>query len=295
MACQVDFKPIPHFFVESIPVTNLTVGHVFYLNCQGEFGLKPNFEHAQFSLKEDEKNMIKLLRVEQRSPKNIDLQVVSYTPGEHKISDLQLEVDGELFALGPVDFMIDSVIQMKFPKGQKVEPIGPLGPLHVPFPPWFLTGIFGTIVLVFILSLLKIFTRYQRRKYLDKTSFQKNIPPLLEFEKNLRLAMRLENKGDVVSAVQKVNDTWRIYWTRMFNFPATYFSEKRLLREFRRKQKKLHHKMSREVEQFVWDMRRIRKNANLVTASDFEAYLKRCRLVIEKIDREMEILKGRAE
>lgn len=293
MSCQVDFKPIEHFVVESIPVKNLTVGHIFYLSCQGQFGLKPNFERAQFSLDEKEKNLIKLLKVEQRSPNEIDLQVVSYTTGDHKIADLKIEVDGELFELGPVEFFVDSVVQMKSQKGIKVEPIGPLGPLRVGFPPWFLASIFLGVGIVFLFAMTKIFRRYQRRKYLERTQFQKNIPALLEFEKNLRQALRLEAKMDLVTAVQKVNDAWRTYWTRAFLFPAAYLSERRLLREFRKKEKRIYHKHAREVEQFVWDMRRIRKNPELVAETDFAAYLKRCRQTIEKLDAEIEQTKGR--
>lgn len=293
MACQVDFKPINDFFIEGAPVKDLTVGHLFYLTCDGEFGLRSDFSKAQFSLTEEEKNMIKLLKVEQRSPRELDLQVVSYTVGTHKIEDLKIEVDGTLYSLGPVEFFVDSVIEKKYDKNSKVEPIGPLGPLNVPFPQWFLASLFLAIVVVFSAVMIKIFRRYQRKKYLTRTQYQKNIPALLEFEKNLRTAMRAESKGDLVSGVQKVNDSWRIYWTRAFQFPAAYLSERRLLREFRKKQVRLHHKMSRDVEQFVWDMRRIRKNPNLVTQNDFEAYIKRCRVIIERLDREAEKNKGR--
>jgi hypothetical protein len=293
MPCQVDFKPIENFAVESIPVQNLTVGHIFYLKCQGQFGLKPNFELAQFSLDEKEKNLIKLLKVEQRSPSEIDLKVVSYTTGDHKIPDLKIEVDGELFALGPVDFFVESLTQIKQQKGIKVEPVGPLGPLRVGFPPWFLAGIFLGISLVFLLAMIKIFRKYQRRKYLARTQFQKSIPALLEFEKNLRQALRLEAKKDLVSAVQKVNDAWRTYWTRAFQFPAAYLSERRLLREFRKKQKRIYHKHARELEQFVFDMRKVRKNPELVGDADFAAYLKRCRQTIEKLDAEIVQSKGR--
>ncbi|MFN7903928.1 MAG: hypothetical protein ACK5P5_01980 [Pseudobdellovibrionaceae bacterium] len=293
MSCRVDFKAIDSFFVENIPVKNLTVGHIFYLSCKGEFGLNPNFERSQFSLSDEEKNLVKLLKVEQRSPTEIDLQVVSYTPGNHKIQDLKIEVDGELFALGPVDFFVESVIEMKYQKGDKVQPIGPLGPVRVDFPQWFFIGVFLAIAFIFSVAMIKIFRRYQRRKYLSRTEFQKQIPALLEFEKNLRVALRAEAKGDLVTAIQKANDAWRIYWTRTFQFPAAYLSERRLLGEFKKQQVRLHHLMSREIAQFVWDMRRIRKNPSLVSQSDFEAYLKRCRQTIEKVDREVEKNKGR--
>lgn len=294
MKCEVEI-PSETPYGQKYDRAELTVGREFYFQCQGDFSkadlsdegagsqsfklLQPDPED-QFSLK--------ILDLRKNSDEAITLTVTSYRPGSITVPEFSFQI-GETIHKSevPLQFQVASLVQEESQKGVKVEPYGAFGPLVMVWPLWLWIGIALLMALIFGGAGYAIFKKRQRRKLLAKTSFQASLDPLIEFEKKIR-QMQNVHEANLTEKLSDLDTAWRIYWTRKFQFPALYWSELRLLQEFRLKHPSYDKEQQKNLENFLSEMKKVRKNEIKPNLHEFDQLLRRCRQTIESIDHHME-------
>ena len=90
--CQVDDQTLPPPEVKNPNgdvIQGMTVGHPFYLDCDGPTGTLRT-ELLKFKQDKKQANTLMLLEVKQMAETRSQLMVTSYVPGQHRLKDVVL-------------------------------------------------------------------------------------------------------------------------------------------------------------------------------------------------------------
>lgn len=273
-----------------IPALNgsqkLTVGHVFFLNCEGEWPVLKK-ETLELRLEEADQYKLKLLNFEYTSKSSAQLTVTSYKAGTHRLTALQI-VDAEnSVVLNDLQFQVESVIN---PQEPVAEPYGPMGPLGISFPVWF-----PVIIALIVFSLVGYFAyrwklKREKKKLLAEMRLLENVQdPYFQFYQTVRKVQRVFSgaelpEEEMQKILQSLNSAYKIYLARKFQVPTLKWSERKILSDLKRSHRDFYAVYRLEVRKALAELSRALNAKNKLTARDLEQLLQLLRQQVDSIN-----------
>ena len=219
MKCDLQIPEIPNWDYNA-----LTVGHVFFLNCEGEWGA---IDKETLELRTGDKNpdTLKLLGFEQRSESLAQLKLVSYLPGEYKFQAVQVVDKERSVLLGDINITVASV---QDPQNPVQEPYGAMGPVKLEMPLVYTLAIAGLALLLILTIGFRIWRRKQKQKLLEQMRLGESaLSPFHEFYRGIRDLQR-NSAADLNAQAATLNQLYRLYIGRTFKTPALAWGNRRL-------------------------------------------------------------------
>ncbi len=199
----------------------LTVGRHFYLNCQGSWDSAFDFSKAFVVLDENNKNTIKVFKIEARNTNTLDVDLVLYIAGEIKTSNFKITDGVHEIDLGAQQFKVKTVLEQKNEKPQ--EPFGYIvSELNWP---WQYTAAAVTVFVFIIAAIIAFFlNQIKWRGRLDRLkNFDSALSPDSQFYKEIRKA---EKKDFLMFDLEKICKT---YILRSYKVPAFELSNRQII------------------------------------------------------------------
>jgi hypothetical protein len=266
----------------------LTVGQIFALNCEGPW---PQMKADAVELRLDKENQykLKLLKVEFLSNTRARLLVTSYKTGEHQLKALQLVEGDRSVVLGDLSFTVNSVMN---PQQPVKEPFGPMGPLGLRLPIWYVLGLIFVILMIALVILFRWRVRRQKRKLLNEMRLGEYAQdPLFQFYQTARKMQRGyaffsggELTGeDAVSFVSALNQAFKIYLARLFQVPTLAWSERRILADLRKNHPEFYQEFRDELRQALAELSRAIKAGKTMNSKDCQQLFELLRKQVDRI------------
>jgi hypothetical protein len=212
--------------VSGLPDQQLTVGRIFYYNCEGDWSANIQIEtlKVQFAPNENGAELsaysVRALGFELRNPEMAELKLVSYQPGDHQVGQITL-LDGEKSIVLPgFQLQVQSVLS----QDQPVKPFGPMGPLSlsVPLVYWLiLVSVLGLAIFSMALAYRKKKNRIECFNQIQKDSTGPT--PLIQFHRDLRVLTKKAGLGDVD---HKIKMSAREFLDQLRNYTHLYWGQK---------------------------------------------------------------------
>lgn len=282
--------------VEGLNDNELTVGREFLLVCDGEFPRSLDLEKLHFVLKPEEKYQIKLLGFELRSLTQADIKATTYKAGNFQYQDLQLTDGTETLSLGPIQYVVQSVLPKQEP-GQapvKVEPYGPIGPASLGVPMLYWALLAGAVILVLLAFVARIYRSIQRRNMLARLKEHDSaMAPLAQFHQSFRRLQRANTvffggaaeKEHIKQCLEETHRMLRLFLTRRYQVPAMEWSDRLILKDLKKYYPKVSHEYGDELKKLLNEYARgFQDKANL-KEQDVLNIATNTRLLIEKLER----------
>ena len=271
----------------------LTVGRVFFYTCRGDWVpqlqvenlkalFKPELNQPEFS-----PYALRVLNFELRDPQTADIKLVSYQPGQHKVSVLSLTDGTQTKELPGFQVQVQSVLT------QESKPFGPVGPITIGIP------ITYWLILASVLGLLFFSNLWFWRKRKERIEILKNIQskithpsPLIQFHRELRHLTKDAGFGDVDQKLKilpavyldRLRSLCELYWGAKLNLALLGNSRSRMIGEFKKYAPKYYIKFEREL--LFWEKRwqSIVKDREKAKFEDFQAFTQLTRELIESME-----------
>lgn len=272
MKCDLQIPEIPNWDYNS-----LTVGHVFYLNCEGEW---PKLEKLSLELRSGDKNpdTLKLLALEQKSETLAQLKLVSYVPGEHQFQAVQLVDNEHSVLLGDVKITVASVQNSQSPVQ---EPYPAMGPVKLEMPLIYPLSLGGILILLALALVYRIWRQRQKRKLLEQMRVGESaLSPYHDFYKGLR-GLQRSFAENLAQSAQDLNRLYRLYIGRTFKTPALNWRNGRILADIKSSHREYLKENKKQLVQIFAELDRAVKSQSL-TEQDLEQLMK---LVRDHVDR----------
>jgi len=228
--------------------------------------------------------LLRVLGFHKKSDSEIDLLVTSYQVGSIQIPNFAFRQAATTFKSNQtLQWDTVSLVQEQEKKGVKVEPYGPFGPLQLSFS--LIIIIYLVTWGVFLVGSLVYLTwlGQRRKKLLRQTPFLSSLKPIVEFQKAIRLFQRTQQET-LNQDLLKLDQAWRVYWTRRFAFPALFWSEGRLAADFKKKHWHVYQSNSKRFDNFLGEMRKLRKKEIEPQLEEFQKLVRETRVFIEWIE-----------
>lgn len=289
--CQTEIPALP-----GLNDNELTVGREFMLVCEGEFPRTLNLEKLHFVLKPEQKYQIQLLAFEFRSPTQADIKVTSYKAGQINFENLQLN-DGSLdLDLGPLKFMVQSVLPPPQPgqPAMKVEPYGPIGPASLGVPMLYWALLFSGIGLIFLIFAARIFRGVQRRNMLARLrEHDSALSPLAQFHQSFRRLQRMNTvffgaAADAQNIQQCLTEThamFKLFLTRKYQLPAMEWTDRLILKDLKKYHPKVYAELAPDLQKILKEYARGFQDKDSLQEKDVLNIATNTRLLVEKLER----------
>lgn len=270
----------------------LTVGHVFYFNCDGDWPAL-NKESLELRLEEADKYKLKLLDFEFTSKTSAKLTVTSYKAGTHQLKAVQM-VDAEnSVVLNELQFHVQSVLN---PQEPEAEPYGPMGPLNIGLPLWF-----PLAILLVLFALIGLFgyrwkLRREKKKLLAEMRVNESAQdPYFQFYQSLRKIQRGFSGAELPASelqahYESLNQAYKIYLARQFEVPTLKWSERKILSDLKKNHRAFYQEYRLEVRKALAELARAGKISDKLSAKDLEQLLALLRRQVDSIN---QFLKGK--
>lgn len=256
----------------------LTVGHEFALICEGEWPTL-NLDKIELRLEEQDKYKLKLIKIQQDSAGKASLLVTSYVPGDHQLKAVQIVDDEKSVLLGDLSFTVKSVIN---PQEAKQEPYGPMGPLVMSLSWYFWLSLVLIVAGVVLLIWTLMRRRLQRQKLLEEMSVHDSaLSPVAEFSKGIRILQRDLNPEKLV----EINKIFRIYLARKFQIPTLVWSDKLILKDFKKRFPELYKQYGSVLIKTIFEISRALKKTEQVKDNDLEQYIDLARRCVDALEK----------
>lgn len=274
--------------VEIVHDKELFAGQSFYLNCEsGEALPNINSKSAELRVDEAQKDTIKLVQLSQKSERLVQLKVVSFEAGQHKVENA-LVVDAEnSIIISPFQFTVSSVLD---PKNPPKGPNGPLG-VELSWPAIYFIGILIFIILCLIPIVYKLLLFRKRRKLMTAVRNQQiGLNPAQNYFKTVRKIMRriatesTQVEPQFSNVMAELMDSWLLFLAAKTSVPTAGWG-------YRRFKKELSKKISAEDLKLIrnsWKELQFWSGASVqskkMTGSQAESVLKSASNVVDRID-----------
>lgn len=215
--------------VKGLPDQQITVGRHVTFQCNGSWDKLFNFNKAQIKVDEATNYTVKVIKAEARSVSGFDVDVVFYSAGEFQFTNFILSDGSTEILLGPQSIKVETVIE-KPQEGKPPEPFGPIIPLGLSWPAYYLTATVGFIL--FIIALAIWFGR-QRLKYIKLIHKLKMYDGPISADRQFYKAFRQAEAKDY--PLSEIEYAFRLYITRAYQIPALDLSDRALLSFFKRR------------------------------------------------------------
>ncbi|WP_413612490.1 hypothetical protein [Bdellovibrio sp. HCB-110] len=292
--------------VEGLKENELTVGREFLFVCDGEFPkdlacvspaqpeCKPGKLH--FVLKPEEKYQIHLLGFEFRSATQADIKATAYKAGNFQYQDLQLTDGTQTLSLGPIQYMVQSVLPPPEPGQQqaKQEPFGPIGPASLSVPMLYWAILAGVIGLIILLCVSKIYRVVQRRNMLERLKEHDSaLTPLAQFHQSMRRLQRTNTvffggaakKEDIKQCLEETYQMLKLFLTRSYQMPAMEWNDRLILKDLKKYNRKVYFEHGDELKKLLKEYHRGIQDKDAVTGQDILNIATHCRILVEKMER----------
>lgn len=264
MKCDLQVPEIPNWDYNA-----LTVGHVFFLNCEGAWG---PMDKESLELRTGDKNpdTLRLLRFEQKSDSLAQLKLVSYLPGEHKFQAVQMVDKEHSVLLGDVSITVASVQDQQQPVQ---EPYGPMGPVKLDMPIIYTLAVIAVVLLLAFVIGFRIWRRKQKQKLLLQMRVGESaLAPYHEFYRGIRELQR-KNEPDLSESAKTLNELYRLYIGRTFKTPALAWGDRRILADIASGHRDYMTEQRKNMLKIFAELRRALKSKTL-TQQDIEQLTK---------------------
>lgn len=261
----------------------ITVGTPLKMVCSGE-PILFNSKNLKILLDEKQKYILKVLRVEKISPTQVELIVVSYQAGNHRLESFQLFDGKEFVESGPLAFQVSSVLK------KDSKPYGPFGPIELKTPSWFWMGLGFLGVLLLVWMLIKARKWFQTRRIIKKMELHKIVlSPYNQFNKELRQIDRdMTFKRQKTTSSEQENKThrkylldmeksFRIYLSRELKVPALDWSDKEIMKQIKRRHRKIFVSSGEEILKLLQEFNKLTKGDENLSLTDFLQMKQLCR------------------
>ncbi len=241
------------------PPLDLTVGKIFSLKCDGDWpAVEPG--KVQLDLPEADQHQLKLLNFEFISKSQAQLVVASYKTGNHQFRNLQLRAGDQTIELSDLSFTVKSVID---PKDPVKEPFGPMGPLQLPLPVWYLLSALAVVVTIAAVFLFKWRIRSQRKKMLRQMRLDEMVQEAYyQFYAVLRKLQRSSFVGVELTTeqsdqvVKELNQAFKIYLARHFQVPTLNWPERKILSDLKKNHSEFYQEFQAPLKQALAELAR---------------------------------------
>ncbi len=281
--CQIE---IPKELAET---QGLTVGSLFYLNCDGEWPAL-NKESSEIRLDQADQYKLKLLNIEWPSKTSAKLTVTSYQPGQHHLKAVQVVDHETSVVLGDLDFTVNSVIN---PQEPPKEPYGPVGPLSLS-----LSILYPLAIVLFIGALAGFFfnrwrLRQQKKKLLADMRLNENVQkPYFQFYQTLRKLQRnfsytsgaVPTSEEIKEFVESLGKAYKFYLARVFEIPTFAWNERKILSDLKRNHPQFYSESRLEVRKALAEIARAQKSLGQMTGADCQQLLELLRKNVDQIE-----------
>lgn len=262
--------------------TAITVGQKFSIACSGD---EVQWDKQKLVILKKDKtedpmtNDLAILQVTNIAPSKIDLLVTSYKPGSYKVDDYILTDKVNSAQLSGFTYDVKSVI----PQGAQPTPFAPYGP-------WTLSvGIVYWLILLVIIGGIcyeayREFKKWKTRKRLieELKNYKTARSPYDELHSDLRkLERNLElQKVTVDEFLASLERSYRLYLIRELEVPALDWADKEIVKEVKRRHKKIYLKIKKDLVDYFAEIRKIKKT---VKREDAGYLIKGCQNISDKI------------
>lgn len=268
----------------------LTVGKVFFLNCEGPW---PEMKPDTVELRLDKENLykLKLLKFEYLSPTQAQLTVTSYKAGQHQLKAVQLVDADHSVVLGDLNFAVNSVINQQEPPK---EPFGPFGPLNLYLPMWYPISVVMVLAAIALAILYRLRRRRQKRKLLDAMRLNEYaMDPFFQFYQTARRLQRGYGffsgaplqPGEASKFVSELDVAYKIYLARRFQVPTLAWKERRILRDLKRNHREFYSEFRLEVRKSLAELSRAAKDHAKMSDKDCQQLFDLLRKQVDQMDR----------
>lgn len=284
MDCEVQF---PQESKYTRP--ELTVGREFYISCRGEFSSVLSEKDVELTgAAAASPFTLRILGVHKKSDSELDFLVTTYQVGKVNLPQFSFKSQEKEFVSSQgLGWETISLVQEQEQKGVKVEPYGPFGPFYLSFSYVIIIYLVAWAALLFGGLVYLSWSQHRRKKLLQSTPFLASYKPLVEFQKTIRTFQRT-NDATLKQDLRRLDQSWRIYWTRRFEFPALFWSERRLIADFKNDYLKIYKSNPKRIDNFLGEMRKIRKSEIEPQIEEFQKLVRETRVFIEWIDESVE-------
>lgn len=281
--CQVE---IPK---ESGDGASLTVGQVFYLNCEGPWP-KMNPDTIELRLDKENDYKLKLLKFSFTSPTQAQLVVTSYKTGQHQLKALQVVEGDQSVVLGDVSFTVQSLMN---PQEPVKEPYGPVGPLGLRLPIWYPLTLVLIIAGIVVFVFYRLRLRRQKKKLLQDMRLNEYAKdPFFQFYQSARKMQRSFGffsggamaPGDGTRFIGELDTAFKIYLARKFEVPTLAWSERRILADLKKNFPEFYKEFRLPVRQALAELSRALKAGATITSQDCQQLFELLRKQIDQIE-----------
>ncbi len=261
----------------------ITVGSPIHMHCEGTKTIF-NSNKLEILLNKKQKYVLHLLKVENISETEMDLIVTSYQAGQHQLKNFQLSDGNDFVDSGPLQFNVTSVLK------KEAKPFGPFGPIGLERPTWYWTSIGVIVGLITIVALLKFRKSWQRKKIIKRLeSHGTALSAYNQLNKELRsldreLTLQRQRVSDTEQLerthrehIRELEKSFRMYLVRELKVPAMEWSNKQILGEIKRTDKKLFKSQNASIEKLLLEFKRLNKTNEEFTLSDCQQMRRLCR------------------
>lgn len=271
---------------------NLTVGQHFELNCVVDAGeaadLKP--ESLELRLENKDKYVLKILKFEKFTDKDIKFTVTSYKAGDHDLKALQVVSGDKSYVLGDLKFSVKSVIQPDKPVSEPYPTIGPLG-VHLPVWYWVVAFLFVAAVVGRIFWLIR--AKKKKKKLLQDMQIENMAQePLAQFFQTLRKLQRqfaffsggtVDAEG-VSSFVEGLSGAYKLYFARRYQIPTFFLTDRQILLDFKKGHRAQFLELQASVRKCLAELTRAQQARGKMSAQDCMQLLELVRQQVEEIE-----------
>ena len=217
--------------------------------------------------------------------------VTGYKPGNYESQSLEF-TDGENgFRIENLTWNVESVL-----KGEKKEPYPPFGPFRMSVPIWYWLSIALVILALLIFFIFKLKKYFDRKKLIEQLKAKGTaLAPFNQFYKKLRFTCRgwkarqwserqtgAKSEG-VEEVVTQIDRIFREYVMREFLIPTLEWSDQQVLKEMRRRHRRIYEELKSEMERLLRELKRAKLNSEALTGVDCEQLAMMSQQVTEKI------------
>jgi hypothetical protein len=253
----------------------LTVGRHFFLNCEGSaesWDRAFDFSKAFVILDENNKNSIKVFKVEARNANSFDVDLTLYVAGDIQTSNFKISDGNHEIDLGPQNFKIKTVIEQKTEKPP--EPFGFIvSRLNWP---WQYSALAFVLVCAFILTVVGlILYKMKWRGRLERLkNFDSTIAADSQFYKEIR---KIEKKDYPSSELEKI---FKTYLLRTYRVPAFELSNRQIISFIKSKYPRLKNER-RQIFNLLKDIDILKKSSDLEKRKKF---LDQCYRLVDHVE-----------
>lgn len=247
-------------------LAELTVGAKFAMKCRGDIAVEWTKDPVKvFFAKPEEMYTLQILSSEQLAEHDARFIVTGYKAGQHKPEYIRILQGDKGFEVAKPEWEIKSVLK----QGEQPQMYPPFGPFSVGFPLWIGVVAFLALALVIYAVVRKIQRTADRRRMLEDLKRHRTaLSPLHQFYRDARgLRKRLHNVKDaseLKSISEDLDKEFRLYVLRQFEIPTLDWSDSDILRDLRKRHRKVYSKASDVLKKTLRELVRMKSQPQVL-------------------------------